>query len=254
MTLPYPILEFDCCREAIMEPSLVRCGIDMPEKAVVCFFHDVVDRLVEAGEAKVLFHARSEMGRHPVYEIEKAGQRMALFQPGIGAPFAAAFLEEVIAHGCRKFVVCGGCGVLDGGIPLGHVLVPVSAVRDEGTSYHYLPPGREVAPTPSALAVIESTLRDLRVNYLTTKTWTTDAVYRETRDRVNRRIAEGCMTVEMEAAALFAVAQFRGVELGQLLFAGDDLSGEAWDSRDWNNHTSGREKLFSLAREVCARL
>jgi uridine phosphorylase len=254
MKLPYPILEFDPCREAVIEPSTVRRGVDMPEKAVFCFFHEVIASVVKAGEAHLLFQIPSEMGKHPVYELEKAGQRIALLQPGIGAPFAAGFLEEIIAHGSRKFIVCGGCGVLDGAIARGHVLVPTSAVRDEGTSYHYLPPGREVGPTPSALAAIEDALRDLGIEYLPIKTWTTDAIYRETRDKVNQRLAEGCLTVEMEAAALFAVAQFRGVELGQLLYAGDDLSGEIWDPRGWNSHDTAREQLFRLATEACVRL
>ena len=67
-------------------------------------------------------------------------------------------------------------------------------------------------------------------------------------------MAEGCLTVEMEAAAFFAVAAFRGVSFGQLLYAGDDLSGDAWDQRDWNDHASGRELLFRLAAEACLRL
>ena len=87
--------------------------------------------------------------------------------------------------------------------------------------------------------------------YVTAKTWTTDAIYRETRGKVERRAAEGCVTVEMEAAALFAVAAFRGVRLGQLLYAGDDLSGDAWDARGWDAHAEGRELLFRLAAEAC---
>ena len=63
--------------------------------------------------------------------------------------------------------------------------------------------------------------------FVTGKTWTTDGLYRETRGKVDRRVAEGCLTVEMEAAAFFAVAAFRGVSFGQLLYAGDDLSGDA---------------------------
>jgi len=250
----YPILEFDNCREAVIEPLCANPEINVPEKAVLCFFNDVINTLVEDGQASILFSCKSEMGQHPVYEIEWAGQRMLLFQPGMGAPFAAAFLEEVIAHGCRKFIVCGGCGVLDREIALGHVIVPTGAIRDEGTSYHYLPPGQEAAPTNSALLAIENTLKDMEVEYLKTKTWTTDGVFRETRAKVNRRLAEGCLTVEMEAAALFAVAQFRGVELGQVLYAGDDLSGDLWDSRNWTKYSSGREKLFRIAVGACVRL
>jgi len=71
---------------------------------------------------------------------------------------------------------------------------------------------------------------------------------------VRRRREEGCLCVEMEAAAFFAVAQFRNVTLGQLLYGGDDVGGEVWDGRDWTKHLSGREKLFWLAAEACSRL
>ena len=77
-------------------------------------------------------------------------ERVALFHPGVGAPLAAGLLEEVIASGCKKFIACGGAGVLDREIAVGHLIVPTAAIRDEGTSYHYLPPGREVSPSPEA--------------------------------------------------------------------------------------------------------
>ena len=128
------------------------------------------------------------------------------------------------------------------------------AVRDEGTSYHYLPPGREVEASSAAVAAIEQTLKARGVDYLLGKTWTTDAPYRETPAKVQLRRAEGCLTVEMEAATFFAVAQFRGVQFGQLLYGGDDVSSEEWDARDWNRKTSVREALFWLAVESCLGL
>ena len=67
---------------------------------------------------------------------------------------------------------------------------------------------------------------------------------------MERRVAEGCLSVEMEAAALFAVAQFRGIRLGQMLYAGDDLSGEVWDERGWVHHAAGRDLLLRLACEA----
>lgn len=85
---------------------------------------------------------------------------------------------------------------------------------------------------------------------MTGKTWTTDGLYRETRAKVSRRVAEGCLTVEMESAAFFAVARFRGVSFGQMLYAGDDLSGEVWDPRGWTHHAKGRDLLFRLAAEA----
>lgn len=107
-----------------------------------------------------------------------------------------------------------------------------------------------MAPSADALAAILATLDARAVPHVEGKTWTTDGLYRETRDKVRRRVAEGCLTVEMEAAAFFAVALFRGVSLGQMLYAGDDLSGEAWDSRGWAGHASGRDLLLRLALEA----
>ena len=104
-------------------------------------------------------------------------------------------------------------------VALGHVIVPTSAVRDEGTSYHYLAPSRSASPTPQAVDAIVKTLEAHHVPFVTGATWTTDALYPETRGKVERRVAEGCLTVEMEAAAFFAVAAFRGVTFGQLLYA-----------------------------------
>lgn len=249
-----PILEHDPARRAIVEPSDHIKPIDAPEHCVPCFFKDVIDGLNRDGRLKEIVAMGSEMGRHPLYELDVNGSRVALFQPGLTAPFAAAMLEEVICLGSRKFVACGGAGVLDSEIAVGRVIVPTSAVRDEGTSYHYLPPSREVSATAEAVAAIESTLRSKGVDYLKGKTWTTDAFYRETKSKVERRRGEGCLTVEMEAAAFFAVAEFRGVKFGQLLYGGDDVGGDEWDKRDWQRRREIRESLLWLAAEACLLL
>lgn len=248
-----PILEFDEAREAVLEPAKLIKPRDVPHHAVICFFQDVITRLAQQHEMRVVKHLRSEIGTHPVYEMAFAGRRLAVFHPGVGAPLAAAFLEEVIALGCRNFIACGGAGVLDSQIAVGHVVVPTAAIRDEGTSYHYLPPAREVAASPAAVAAIEATLAAHNVAYVLGKTWTTDAIYRETPGKVRRRRAEGCLTVEMEAAAFFAVARYRDVPFGQMLYGGDDVAAEQWDARGWTTHDV-REKLFWLAAEACLKL
>ena len=205
---------------------------------MVCFFRGVMDLLAASDESPVIHSLRSGFGPHEVHEVSFDGKRIAVFHPGTGAPITGGLLDEAIALGCRKVVACGCCGVLNGDIASGHLVVPISAVRDEGTSYHYLPPGREVEPTPAALAAVEETLKKREVHYVRGKTWTTDAFYRETRGKVNLRRAEGCLTVEMEAAAMFAVARFRGVELAQILCGADDLSGDEWDPRDLHRHST----------------
>ena len=90
--------------------------------------------------------------------------------------------------------------------------------------------------------------------YLRGRTWTTDGLYRETRGKVARRREEGCVTVDMEASALFAVAAFHGVTIGQLLYCGDDLSTDTWDHRRWDSDVGVRRRLFDIARGACLRL
>ena len=250
----YPILEFDSTPEAMLEPKRLIKPMDIPEHAVACFFQDVITKLVQEHQAKVIRHLKSEIGPHPIYELDVDGKRLAVFHPGVGAPLAAGVLEEVIALGSKKFIACGGAGVLAPDIAVGHIIVPSSAIRDEGTSYHYLPPGREVSASPEGIAAIQQVLETNHCEYLVARTWTTDAIYRETPLKVRERRAEGCVTVEMEAAAFFAVAQFRSVQFAQLLYGGDDLSTEQWDHRHWDTHTSVREKLFWLAAEACLLL
>lgn len=249
-----PLLEYDASRLAIIEPSRVIDSIDIAEHCVLCFFQEVIAELVREGaRARHLHTGQSEVGDYPVYELDYGGRRLAVMHPGVGAPAAVARFERAIALGCRKFIVCGGAGVLDGSIRVGDIVVPSSAIRDEGASYHYLRPAREVAPTSRALSAIEAVLSENHHEYVRGKTWTTDAVYRETRRRVNRRKREGCVVVDMEAAAFFAVARFRHVECAQILYGGDSLAGRRWDPRGWNRHAM-RERLFHLAAQACLRL
>lgn len=250
MNQSYPILEFDPDDDAIINPGNSKGG-PLPEHCVICFFKDVIDHFAEHGLLTLTATLTSEMGDHPVYLRQVGNQQVALLQQAVGAPLAAGLMDEVIARGCRKLIACGGAGVLDRTIAMGHLLVPTSAVRDEGTSYHYLPPAREVTPDSAAVAAIERVLRQRNVDYRLIKTWTTDGYYRETRRKTALRRAEGCLAVEMEAAALFAVAQFRGVQIGQILYGGDNLDSDQWDHRGWVENWSVREQLIELAIEAC---
>jgi 8-oxo-dGTP pyrophosphatase MutT (NUDIX family) len=186
-----------------------------------------------------------------VYEWGTGPRAITLVHPGLGAPQGAIILEEMIALGCRAFIACGGSGVLDKEVMAGQLIVPTAAVRDEGTSYHYLPASREVAANDDAVKAIADTLGAAGVSFRFAKTWTTDAVYRETADKIAVRVAEGCLTVEMEAAALFAVARFRGIPLGHILYGGDDVSGLTWDRREAFDRTAARGALVRLAAAAC---
>jgi uridine phosphorylase len=251
---PYPILEYDASPEAMIEPKRVIRPRPVPECCVICFFKEVLEKVTKDHQARMIVKNKWEDGPHPLYEIQYRDQSLAFFHPGVGGAIAANLLEEVIAFGCRKFIVCGGCGVLEKGTQVGHLFVVSAAVRDEGVSYHYLPASREVAADPAGVKALEKALLQHKAPYRTGKTWTTDAPYRETPLKIEARRSEGCLTVEMEAASLMAVAQFRGVILGQVLYAGDDLSGIEWDERSWQDRKEVRENLFWLAAEACLEL
>ena len=255
MNTDYPILEFDGEADAVIEPSKVWKPVDgIPERCILPIYHTVIDGLKKQGLLAPVKDIRTAMGPMQVYKMRHESSEVVVAHPGLCAPFSAAVLEELIAFGCRKFIACGSAGVLDSTLAKGTVVVPSAAVRDEGTSYHYVSPSREITTEPEVVAIIESVLRAHGVKYRVGKTWTTDAIYRETKTRIAKRKSEGCLTVEMECSALLAVAKFRGVRFGQLLATGDDVSGDEWDPRHTEEHQSFPERLFWLSVEACLKL
>ena len=250
----YPILEFDDTRVAKIEPSLSHKKTEGYEYCVITFFREVLESMEKEGRIKAVKYLDCETVDIPIYEMEHMGKKVHLSLGYVGAAGSAAFLEELVAIGFNKFIVCGGAGVLRRDIAVGHLVVPVSAVRDEGVSYHYLAPAREVECNPEVVAKIEEHFNKYGIAYIKARTWTTDAFYRETEKKVELRKAEGCVTVEMEAAAFFAVAKFRNVKLGQILYGGDDLSGADWDNRKWHNRDDIRKNLVDISIKICISL
>ncbi len=247
----YPILQFDPSRETIIDPAKVHPFCDAPPNCIICFFKAEIEALRVAGNLVPVADMTSEAGPNHLHKFERDGMQIAIFHPGVGAPLAGGNLDIAISSGCRNFIAIGSAGVLDGNIEVGSFLIPTSAVRDEGTSYHYKAPSLEVDASPQAVKELKKVL-DLRsTSYQNCKTWTTDAFYRETFGKIKRRRSEGCLTVEMEAAAFFAVAEFRGVHLAQLLYAADDVSGKEWKSRKWRERNDIRHEMLEIAVDYC---
>jgi len=250
----FPILEFDEDKDAYIKPSDVVNPIDAPERCVMCFFDEAIEKIISEYPHKVISSFRAASLRLPLYDIDYKGERIALMQAGVGAPVAAAQMEELTALGCKKFLACGMCGVLEDNISVGHLLIPTVAVRDEGTSYHYAAPVREISADERIVQVIEDTLTDANVPFVKVKTWTTDAFYRETPKKIELRKSEGCITVEMETSAYIAVARYNNTEFGQILCAGDSLGGEVWDSRGYNSRTEVMEYVLRLTLDASLRI
>lgn len=245
----FPILEFDSA-EAIIEPGTRQQRLDIPVVAVACFFPPLIDELV-ASHGGVTVASLPSL--RPLHVIQWNGQPLAIFYPGMGSGLSAVVLDRVIAMGCTSIIACGGAGALVD-IPMGHVVIPSSAVRDEGASYHYLAPAREVSTTPKVLEILKAVASKHAEPFSVGKTWTTDGFFRTTRSKLDQRVTEGCITVEMEVASLLAVAERRGIDFGQYLYAGDNLAGVEWDHRDWTQAVTAQRRLFELAAEAALYL
>lgn len=149
-------------------------GVDA---AVLCFFGDVVREVVPARpEARQVTALTSELGSIPGWELEVGGQRLVVLQPGVGAPMAAALPEEIIAMGARRFAACGGAGALAPELELGRAVVVDSAVRDEGTSHHYVPASGVIDADPHAVTTVANACEVAGVAQVLGRSWTTDAI------------------------------------------------------------------------------
>lgn len=244
----FPILEYDDEKDGFIKPN--RKGKDLlPEICVITFFREVLEDFVTKHKYEIRKNYRSEMGDFPIYVLQYKGIELCMIQAVVGSASIAMMTDFLIGYGVKKMLACGGCGVLVD-IPAGDVIIPVNALRDEGASYHYLPPSRDIDLNLEMISAIKMTLDDNDVPYLECKTWTTDAFFRETPDMIEYRREEGCKVVEMECATMAAIAQFRGIKFAQLLYSGDilfDLSN--YNDRNWFTNLTAREKLFYLTLE-----
>lgn len=240
-----PILEYDTDVNAVIMPDHEHPGLRLPRKAVFAFLGEAVDRYAAAHHARVADYFLSITKRFPIYVLDSGGQEICLVEAPVGAPAATALLDCLIACGVQEVISGGSCGVLVD-LPENTFLIPRRALRDEGTSYHYLPPGRYVDISPAARKAIAKTLQNHALHSEEVVTWTTDGFFRETKEKVLYRKSEGCSVVEMECAALAACAQMRGAVWGALLFTADTLAdADRYDARSWGGDS------VEYALELC---
>lgn len=196
--------------------------------AVTAFSDFLFDELKDKYGAKQVCTITGGIDR-PVYAIERDGRHVLIYKSPVGAPAAAMTMEEVGALGVKNFVAFGICGALTA-TPFRTLIVPDKAFRDEGTSYHYLPPADFIA-LKNAPEVYKR-LSDMGVKAVVGGTWCTDGFYRETRARAEQVTAQGCIAVDMESAALQAVCDYRKKNFYTFFITADSLAGETWESND----------------------
>ena len=249
--------EFDENKIAVINPDMIFQKIpDFPETVVSVFSHQLFDAIVRFLGGTVIAESHDVDGVWPVYEVNYKGKRFAFFKGRLGGPACVGAFEDVMAFGGKRIILLGNCGVLDKNIKDCGIIIPTKAIRDEGTSYHYAPAGDTIEVNTKYTEEFKQILEEFGYPYVEGVTWTTDAFYRETPQKIEKRKKMGAICVEMECASMQAFCNFRGIEFFQFLYAGDNLDYSSWDPRSLsgNERLDDKQKIALLAFELAYKI
>ena len=225
----------------------VRDRLKGATSAVVCFESSLWKYLLG------MFGGREADGfSGSVALLKKKGAPIVLAQtPGIGAPAAALMLEELAASGVRRCIAVGVAGSLQPSINTGDYIIPTDAIRDEGTSHHYVRSDVPASPSGELLRRLTSGISQLNRKYFSGTIWTTDAPYRETAEEVARYEKEGVLAVDMEMSAFLCIGSALNMEVAGALVAADSLAGGIWHPpADMKKVNSSLRQLGTAAVEA----
>ena len=235
---------------------------DMYEKSgkladvcIITFSKAVIDHALAQFDCKQEAVIVTLGGDKPIYTMDYKGQRVAFYMSPITAAGCATNLEDaILLTGARHYVLFGSCGALDSALTEGKLIVPTQSYRDEGLSYHYASPEDYISITnaPRVAAIMD----ELGLPYVTGRAWTTDAIYRETKNNVAKRKAEGCIAVDMECSGIQALCDFKKLQYYTFFYTGDLLDAPVWDQRILMGELERDHQLrnFVVALEIAARV
>lgn len=195
-------------------------------------------------------------------------KNVSLVGPFIGAPYAVMLLENLIAWGAKKFIFLGLCGSISQNVKIGDILLPTVSISDEGTTSHYdspssfqdIPFGTKkdyselgvLPPSTNITDKIKDTLQKKNITFHEGTIWTTDAVFRETKEKVIYLQKKDVLAVDMETSALFAVAKFRNIEIGAIHVVSDELSSLKWKPGFKDKHFKKNRRIAcEVVQEIC---
>jgi uridine phosphorylase len=215
-----------------------------PEVCVLEFDGDLTDWLLATGKAKrwypwACFHTSMET-------VEVDGEPVGIVARTIGGPYAVLVAEQLVCSGTRVILGLTSAGQVSHELPIPSLVVPTKALRDEGTSYHYLRPG-DTADEGLAGALRDE-LEGLGLPIRAGTVWTTDAPYRETAEQLDRHARNGVLAVEMQAASLFAFGVARGVRCGIVAHVTNGVAHTSGDQFDKGSHQLGFEMFRAMSR------
>jgi uridine phosphorylase len=191
-----------------------------------------------------------------LYPIDPSTSGISLCGPVVGAPYAVMVLETLIAWGAQKFFFLGWCGSISEKVKIGDIIVATSAIIDEGTSGHYENSETRISfPAASMLTALNDGLRQNQINFHNGTIWSTDAIYRETSEKVKYFQRQNAIGVEMEISALYTVAKFRGADLGAMAVVSDELASFKWrPGFKLDEFKNGRETACTVIKDLCRKI
>ena len=197
-------------------------------------------------KCKKIYEFKAASTISPIYNYD---DKFLIALCPLGGPSAANLMEELSFVGIDTFLACGSCGCLLDKFPNVKYFIPTSAIRDEGLSYHYLPPSRTVETDSDLNNVIRETLIKNNEPFIEGRVWTTDAMYRETPNRVARRKQEGALGVDMECSSLAACSKFNKLKFSTLFYFTDLVQSSSWQWRVYD-----KIKLRTELVQMCEKI
>lgn len=240
------LLDYDDNSKAVLEPNHEELNYHFDYPMIYAF----LEKEVIANFLVGIWHR--EVGRFEtvsfspsVYEIEVDGKKFNLCQAPLGAPAATQLLDWLISHGTKKVLAIGSAGSLVN-LPENNFFLVKKAIRDEGTSFHYLPAGNEIELNEKFREDLLANAKKEKINLPEVTTWTTDGFFRETESKMDKALSLGAQLVEMECSGMAACSEFRGIEFAQILFTADTLAAQdGHEERTWGR--AGKQRALELA-------
>jgi uridine phosphorylase len=191
-----------------------------------------------------------------LYVSNSSASELSLSGPFVGAPYATMLLENLIAWGARRILFLGWCGSISKKVKIGDIIIPSAAIIDEGTSRHYQNDDTPLAyPSERMTTRLKAELNQNQIHFHSGTVWSTDAIYRETRQQVEYYQSQGAIAVEMEVSALFTVARFRKVDLGAMMVVSDELDSFKWrPGFKMDEFKRGRRSACKVIKDVCQEM
>lgn len=230
---------FDNQSNAIINPRINE-NAPRVDACILTFSHMIESFVLSHYKCKQIASFWFATGNTPIYQIDDGGKSFAFYKTYVGAPACVGTVEDTLSEiRTDKYIVFGGAGCLNKEIAHGKVMVPTKAYRDEGTSYHYAPASDYI--TIKNADIVAKFMEENGIPYVKGKTWTTDSFYRETVNNFNKHKADGCISVEMECAALQAMCDFRNLNFYTFFTSGDLLDAPEWDARHKDGEVKGTQ-------------